>query len=59
MCIFNTCGLLDAVFSDFEFTGKDSSVERMPYYLLYKKLVESRDEKNESLKEQLNQKQAE
>lgn len=49
----------DAVFSDFEFTGTDSKVERVSYYQLYKKLVESKDEKAEDLKQQLEQKNAE
>lgn len=48
--------IIDAVFSDFEFTGKDSKVERMSYYQLYKKLSETTDDKTEELKLQLEKK---
>ncbi len=54
--------LFEAVFSN-EFTGYagelESSIQRISYYSLYKKIMNKRDENCEALKEQLNEKDEE
>ncbi len=56
--------LLDAVFSNYDYSGAvindaKPTLERMSYYTLYKQIVNSRDDKSEQLKLEIQAKEVE